>query len=76
MLQPDKATAVARAPPLALRTLATPANSAVVFGAQHVAHCVTPVERGVRRSLVAWATTRDVTQQYEACTPYGAIDGR
>ena len=60
-------------PEPATRTLETPANSAVVFSAQHVAHRVTRVERGCRRSLVAWATERDVSQQYEPCTHFDEV---
>ena len=41
---------------------------------QHVAHRVTRVEEGVRRSLVAWATARDVSQQYEPCTHFESLD--
>ena len=55
------------------RTLDTPANSAVVFSAQHVAHRVTRVEAGCRRSLVAWATARDVSQQYEQCSRFADV---
>ena len=63
-----------QAPPEpATRTLETAANSAVVFRAQHVAHRVTRVEEGTRRSLVAWATARDVSQQYEPCTPFESL---
>ena len=66
---------VGQAPPEpATRTLETAANSAVVFRAQHVAHRVTTVEEGTRRSLVAWATARDVSQQYEPCTPFESLD--
>lgn len=60
-------------PEPATRTLETAANSAVVFRAQHVAHRVTRVEAGTRRSLVAWATARDVSQQYEPCTPFESL---
>ena len=55
------------------RALETPANSAVVFSAQHVAHRVTRVEAGCRRSLVAWATARDVSQQYEQCSRFADV---
>ena len=60
-------------PEPATRTLETAANSAVVFRAQHVAHRVTRVQRGCRRSLVAWATARDVSQQYEQCTAFEEV---
>ena len=55
-------------PALGTRALHTPANSAVVF--DHLAHRVTEVTRGCRRSLVEWATSRDVSQQFEACSSF------
>ena len=58
------------APPLSLRA---PQNSAVCFRARRLLHRVTPVTAGCRRSLVAWATVRDVSRQYEPCWSFDSV---
>lgn len=46
-------------------------GSAVVFHARKVRHRVTPVTKGTRRTLVGWATTRDVSATCEVCVDFG-----
>lgn len=53
-----------------VQNLPATANSAVVFRARSLRHRVTTVTEGCRRTLVAWATTCDVSQTCESCVHF------